>query len=178
MVAFALVIAYVKYWGWQIMTKLCLGLIYLAVIAEGLRYLIPPLGQKLWKIGIPGLDMLRDYESLYRLDLAMFFSLGILIAVFQLWVWLLQVHLFLEDPEGDEAWNSEKRVLLITWLAATILGGDAILFYVSMCQVGWGGGAISLSALVATAVYVAVLVFVSMMTIVLRRNITVLKGIE
>jgi hypothetical protein len=57
-----------------------LGIIYVAVIAEGLRRLVPPLSQKLYKL-LPGLGALKNYEATYRLDLAPFLSVIILMAV-------------------------------------------------------------------------------------------------
>src|SRR5438128_129475 len=54
---------HLKYWAWQVFTKGLLGVIYAAVIAEGLRQLVPTLGQKLYRL--PGLGALRDYEATY-----------------------------------------------------------------------------------------------------------------
>jgi hypothetical protein len=149
--------AFAVYWGWQIATKLILGLIYLAVISEGLRVLIPALGQKLYKL--PGLSPLQDFEGTYRLDLAPFFALFLLVAVFVLWGRIIEVVVSDRDPS---LWTTEERFLFV--LGCVILGADAILFFFAMTQMGWGSG-FTLSALVATAAYVGVLVFVSWMSV-------------
>ena len=75
--------AHARYWAWQVASKAILGMIYLAVISEGLRVLIPALGQRIYKL--PLLGSLKDYEATYRLDLAPFFAVFLLIGVFVLW---------------------------------------------------------------------------------------------
>lgn len=159
--------AYFKYWVWQMVTKPSLGVIYLSVISDGLRYLVPPLAQRLYKL--PGLSVLQDYEETYRLDLAPFFAFFLLIAVWYLWEKLLQLWLGWDEALDGSEWNLEAYRRLISTLGVAIVGADACLFYVAMTQVGWRGMHFSFSALVATAAYVGVLIFVSLVTVNLRR---------
>jgi hypothetical protein len=158
-----------KYWLWLFATKLVLGVIYLSVIAEGLRYLVPALGQRLHKL--PLLSSLQDYEETHRLDLAPFFALFLLIAVWYLWERVLHVWL---ASNGDIEWKPEE--LLIFTLGTVILGSDGLLFYISMTTMGWGGSIISISAFLASLAYIAVLIFVSYVTINLRDTISLVKG--
>lgn len=153
--------AYLRYWSWQFVTKFILGLIYLAVISEGLRALIPPLGQKIYKL--PLLSFLKDYEATYRLDLAPFFALFLLVAVFVLWRRIIVVWLSYEDAW---LWSQEDR--LVVGLGCLILGADSVLFYYAMTQMGWGNSVFSFSAFVAAGAYVGVLVFVSYMSVKLN----------
>ena len=153
--------AHGRYWIWQIGSKATLGLIYLAVISEGLRVLIPALGQKIYKL--PLLSRLQNYEATYRLDIAPFFAFFLLIAVFVLWPKIIAV--WLSQREADE-WSKEHQLLVV--LGSAILGTDAVLFYYAMTQMTWGASVLSFSALVATAAYVGVLVFVSWMSVKLN----------
>lgn len=165
----AVIFAHVKYWAWKAVTIVVLAPIYCSVIAEGLRMLVPALGQKLYKLPIPGIASLAQYQELRRLDLAIFLALFLLIAVWWLWEQLLRVILGSDAAFRDSGWNPDayKRVVLI--LGMIVLGADACLFYVSMVQMGWGGTRFSIPALLATAAYLAVIVFVSLVSLNLRK---------
>ena len=159
-------IARLKYWAWQGFTKPILGLIYLAVISEGLRLLVPVLGQRLSKL--PALGSLEDYETTYKLDLAPFFAVFLLIAVWHLWNKVIEFWIARDD---DNSWsNTDAHKFLVRILAFTILGADAILFYASVSQMGWSS-TFSVSALVATAAYVGVTIFVSYISLCLRKDV-------
>lgn len=169
-IRWTLVGARLKYWAWQVVTKLILGVIYIAVISEGLRVIVPALGQKLYKL--PGLGALRDYEGTHRLDLAHFLAIFVLFAVFYLWDRILELWLESDEEFDDRGWNPEAHRRLVVVLGTVILGADACLFYVAMTQIGWRGTTFSFSALLATAAYLAVLIFVSFVSINLRKSIT------
>jgi hypothetical protein len=162
-------VAHAKYWLWKLVTIIVLAPIYCSVIAEGLRMLVPALGQKLHKLPIPAFSTFGQYEETRRLDLAIFMALFLLVAVWWLWEQVLKVFLSNEDTFHDSGWNAEayKRVVLI--LGIIILGADACLFYASMVQIGWGGTRLSVPALLATAAYLAVIVFVSLVSLNLRK---------
>jgi hypothetical protein len=155
---------WVKYVLWVFVTKGMLGTIYVTVISEGLRTIVPALGQRLFKQ--PGLSFLKDYKETHRLDLAPFMAVFILIAVFYLWERILKIWL---SSDRDLTWENET--ILLMGLGSTILGADAILFYTAMAMDGWSGSMISISALLATVCYVAVIVFVSYVTVLLRSAI-------
>ena len=155
-----------KYWGWQCFTKPIMGLIYLAVISEGFRLLVPVLGQRLYKL--PGLSFLEDYEATYKLDLAPFFAVFLLIAVWHLWGKVIGFWIARDDD--DSWWNTDAHKFLVRILAVIILGADGFLFFASVSQMGWSA-TISVSALVATAAYVGVTIFVSYVSLCLRKDL-------
>jgi len=159
-------VARLKLLAWNVFTKPTLGLIYLAVISEGLRQLVPVLGQKLYKL--PGLSFLQDYEVTYKLDLAPFFAVFLLIAVWHLWAKVLE--LWISRDREDLWWDSDSHKTLVRFLAVTILGADTFLFYSAVSQMGWSA-TLSLSALVATAAYVGVTIFVSYVSLCLRKDV-------
>lgn len=149
---------------WFVFIKIPLGVVYVAIIAEGLRTLIPPLGQKLWKL--PLLTFLRDYEETHRLDLAPVMSVFIFIAVCVLWEQVLEI--WLVRQEKGSAWLLDNKAILMVSLGSLVLGADICLFYVGVVQSSWGGVSFSFSALLATAAYLGVLVFVSLQSLTLR----------
>lgn len=163
--------AWVKYWGWTLFTKLPLGLIYVLVISEGLRTLIPPLGQRLHRV--PGLAWLQAYEGWHRFDLAIPFSVFLLIAVFYLWSRIIRLWKWSDDDPN--VWFTGRESQLVTILGVIILGADAILFYTAIADFAWGGG-LSLSALIATLAYIAVLIFVSYVSVNLEDELHATKG--
>lgn len=166
----ALLCARLKYLAWQLLAKGVLGVIYIAVISEGLRVLVPALGQKLSKLAIPGAWMLAEDEAGHRLDLAHIFALFLLIAVFHLWAEVIRSWLRPDDPE-DEGFDPDNYFRLVATLAVVILGADAFLFFYSVTQMGWTGGEISFTAILVTAAYVAVLIFVSFVSVNLRQQV-------
>ncbi len=162
------VIPKVKYYAWQVFSKTFLGVLYFAIISEGLRQLVPVLAQKLYKL--PLLSFLQDYEATYRLDLAPFFALFLLIAVWFLWGVVLKIWVLEHESEQ----YSDAHRLVIATLAITILGADTYLFYAAVSQMGWSSS-FSLSAIVATAAYLGVLIFVLYVSENLRHEVQKLE---
>jgi hypothetical protein len=162
--------ALVKYVTWKAITFLGFGPIYVIVIAEGFRLLVPALGQKLHKLPIPGLAGLAQYQESRRLDLALFLAIFLLVAVWWLWEQVLKIILTTKPLYQDCGWHVDLYKRLILILGVIVLGADAALFYSAMVQIGWGGTRISIPALLATAAYLAIIVFVSLVSINLRKN--------
>lgn len=163
---FSLFIAKLKHWAWIILTKFGITLVCIFMMSEGLRMLVPALGQRLHRF--PGLQFLKDYEETHRLDLAPILALFMTIAVWHLWEKVLRMHLL--SDAIDEGWNATFYRRLVTVLGVAILGADAVLFYVASTFSGWGS-ALSLSAFAATVAYVAVLVFCVFVGIVLHKRV-------
>ncbi len=161
-------IARIKYWSWKTSSKILLGVVYFSIIAEGLRQIVPVLGQRLHKL--PGLSFLQDYEATYRLDLAPIFAGFLLLAVWSLWASLLKIWLLDDDSQQ----YSDSHKLLIATLGSTILSVDAYIFYAALSEYGWGG-MFSFSALIATAAYVGVLIFVLYVSHQLHEDLEQLK---
>lgn len=164
-------IAYLKYWCWWLLTKGGLGFIYIGVLAEGLRFLLPVFGQKLHRL--PGLGFLRNFVETATLDLAPFMAGFIWIAVMFLWATILQMWLFPNSriKEQVDAQGESNRRILVYFLGVTILFADAILFYISMTQLEWGGTGFSFSALISTVAYTAVVVFISYVAVELKEEL-------
>jgi hypothetical protein len=151
----------IKYYLWVVVTKVMIGIIYVSLISEGLRTIAPGLGQRLYKQ--PGLNFLKDYKETYRLDLAPILAAFILVAVFYLWERILKIWLSCDD---EFEWKHDT--ILVVGLGSVILVADAICFYCAVAMDGWSGSFISISAFLATVCYIAIVVFVSYITVLLR----------
>jgi len=163
--------AYLMYFLWKAVTFVVISPIYLAVIAEGLRISVPALGQKLYKVAIPGFHVFGEYVVTRRLDLAVCMALVLLFAVWWLWEQVLHVLLSTDEFLAESGWDPDAYRRLVMALGFIILGGDSALFYGAIVISGWGEGAFSLTALLATAVYLCVIVFVSLVSLKLRKRI-------
>jgi hypothetical protein len=167
-----LLVAWAKLWGFK-PVKLLIGIGYVAVIAEGLRMVVPALGLKLYKL--PLLSALKAYEGWHALDLALF--AGMLLFALSSWLWSTLLETWLYDDSSlrvsDRSAAKYERFLLV--LGGGILFSDACLFYRAMTFVGWGSKAFSFSALLSTLAYVAVLVTVCAVSVNLKRNYLSLK---
>ena len=80
-----------------------------------------------------------------------------------------------ELDEFSSRWNRSNVEALTVWLGLVIIGADSVLFYVAMTRVGWQGATFSLPAFLATLAYVAVLIFVSFVSITLSQRIVELR---
>lgn len=165
-------IAKLKSLAWNVLTLFSLGIIYWTIISEGLRLLMPVLGQKLHKASLPGFSYLDRFEATYRLDLAHGLAVFLFIATWNLWGMVLKSMLGSDEHFRRYGWNPQafKRVVMV--LGKVILCADAILFYIAMTQMGWSGTVFSIPALIATAGYVAILVFVKLVSVNLEKVAT------
>lgn len=153
----------VKLYGWKCLTFLLVCPIYVVVISEGLRIILPTLAQRLYKL--PFLHSLEYYEGAHLLDIAHFLALIIFIAVSVLWEYVIESWIY----EGIEVSQVTARMNAITgFLGFVILGADACLFYLAMASIGWGGARFSFSAVLGTLAYIAVLMFTSFMSVRLK----------
>ncbi len=165
--------AHAKYWAWKLFCIAVIGVIYVAVVSAGLRYLLPDLGQRLYKV--PGLSWMYHYENTHRLDLAHGLAVFLFIGVWVLWNRVLRLYLQPNLVLSQCRFNPEAYQRLVVTLGVVILGADACLFYCAMTQVGWRGTSFSVPALLATAAYVALLVFCSFVSCTLQQHIDDLK---
>lgn len=158
---------FLKYLLWQLLTKLVLGVVYFVLIAEGMRQVLPMLGTRLAKF--PGLSFLNDFEGLHKLDLAHVMSILVLIFVWMQWRELLLAWLSPDDQENSLGWRPRRHREISVGLGVVVLTVDAALFYYAMADLSWDGSWFSLTALLATAAYVAILIFVTLISINLHR---------
>jgi len=167
------VIARLKFVLWEIGTKLILGIIYFSIISEEFRILVPVLAERIHQL--PGLSGMADYDATYRLDLAHFMSIFMLIAVWYLWDRILQLWLNAEIGFDDLSWNQDNDISFILLLGAIILGADICLFYLAISNVSWGAATFSFTAVIATAAYLSVLLFATYISIRLRKDLRNLR---
>lgn len=169
-----LIWARLKYWTWSFMTKFLLTIVYFAFISQGLRYMLPELGLKLSKLS--GFAFLANFRATYRLDLANLLSAIPLIAVWILWHLVLEMYLAPERFEDRfHRWDVDRCKSLILPMAVIVIMADAGLFFGSFSLASWGKAQFSVAALLATATYVVLLVFVSFVSLYLSQNISDLK---
>lgn len=167
-----LIQAHVRCAAWDIASKLVLGVVYLAIISEGLRLVVPPLAQKIHKL--PGLEGLNDYEATHALDLASLFSLFLLAGVWVSWDRVLRFWLGVPLP-GHESWDSRNYQRFVVGLGGVMLATDGALFYAAICQMGWGSPSFSFNAVLATAAYLTVLIFATFVSINLHQRVQSLE---
>ncbi len=166
--------ARVKYWTWSVITKSLLTIVYFAVISQGLRYMLPDLGMKLSKL--PGFAFLANFRATYRLDLANLLTVIPLIAVWILWHLILEMFLAPECFEQRfSRWDIDRCKSLIIPMAVTVIVADTCLFFSAFSFASWGGSQFSVAALLASATYVVLLVFVTFVSLYLSQNISELK---
>jgi hypothetical protein len=154
--------ANVKYLAWHVFSKLFLGVFVIGVVSEGARRMIPSLGQKVFKV-VPIFDGID-----HRIDLAHCFALVLLLGTWWSWSGLLEAWL------GIKPYSRATTITLP--LAFVFISVDTTLFYVSTAHWSWGGSHFSGTAALATAGYVAVLVFVAFVTVQLKDELRKAKS--
>ena len=157
------------YYTWQLLTKVFLGVVYMTVISEGFRHLIPALALRLSKV--PGLSALDGFEFSYRIDLAHGFAFFMLLSVCFLWSRILVLWLEPGHHFDEIGWDDEHHVQLILTLGVIILCADACFFYIGVTQTTWGGSSFSFIAVVATAAYLSVLIWVTYVAAALHKKL-------
>lgn len=149
-------------------TKVPCGVICFFITSEGLRLTVSPLGQKLYRL--PGLSFLADYET-HALDLASCLSPLLVAGVYFSWGELLRMRLGI-GSDYQRHWHAENYRRIVGVLAAVLLASDAALFYVALVEASWQGSTFSFGALLATAAYCAVMIFVTLLNIHLKEKVT------
>ena len=162
-------IAKLKSWAWKIFTVPIIWLMYCVLISEALRYLLPVLATRIHKLPLPFVSYLRYWEGFHRLDIAHLFAILLCMAVWFLWVEILTAFLSNERSVERSGWNPDAYRCFVNLLGGVVLSCDAILFYIAVTQLDWGSSRFSFAALVATAIYLGVIVFVSFVSVKLDR---------
>jgi hypothetical protein len=168
-----LILAWARMWLFMV-AKILVGVGYVAVITSGLRTVVPALGMRLYRL--PLFSQLKHYEVWHDLDLAM--PAGILLFGLSSWIWcvLLESWLYDQNDLGASGRNATKYERCLLVLGSVILFADACLFYRAMTFVGWGGEVFSISSLICTLAYVAVLVAVCAVSVNLKRKYLSLRN--
>lgn len=163
--------AWLLYLAWSVVLKLVLCVIYFALITQGFLNVYPDTGQKLYKLPIPGFAGLEDYESTYHLRLAHCCAMVLLLLTWLSWSFLLQLHLSEELTERFRRWdwNIKQVKCVVTIGAVLVIIGDAGLFYNALQYAAFGGSEFSTFTLVASLVWVVILVLVNFISLFLSR---------
>lgn len=147
--------ARLRFWMWEFFCKVCLSILYMNLIADGAAKFAPVFAVKLAKVlpSVLGLQVSNRY-TLGHVAASIF-----LVFVWVAWHMALSIWMpFDTDREADE-WRPKWYSDVIASIAVVLMVGDCALFYYSLVQTTWSGTVFSLSALIATAVYAAILMF-------------------
>ena len=161
-VFWSMVWARTKYWTWTITTKLVITVLYLEIVSSGVINIAPDMGKRVWKI--PFFSFLNGFEIFP------------IIATWLLWSLLLSM--YLAPSRFDERFKRfglarTRQVILI--IGIIVILADGGIFCAGFSMSAWGGSKFSATAVLATALYCALLAFVSLMSLFLGDEITILK---
>jgi hypothetical protein len=162
-VTFERVGAWFVYVAYKVIVQAGMILIYIGVIADGLRRQFSAFGQKLYRV----LPPLKDFELTYRLDFAWLTAVGMAFLV--CWAWTRMIEIYLEDNLiVTHKQNREYGLTMV--LGVAVLGVDALLFYSSAAEAGWAGTEFSIGAGIATIGYLAFVVLVNFVGVTLKNK--------
>ncbi len=161
--------AQVMFWLWMFAVFSVLGIIYYAVTSEGVRSAFPTLGQKISRVPIIGLGLLKNSPSLSKLDLANVFSFALMVGVFLSWEHML---LYWIKPGAGEVygWDSHKYRTIVTALAVVIIFTDSAFFYMAVSQMSWGQASFSFKAALVTAAYLCLLIGAAIVSLNIKKK--------
>ena len=131
----ALILAYVRFWAFEIFGKVVIVIVSLTGISEGLRVVNPSFGIRVF----------------WGVDVAHLVGLIFIVGLWFLWVRLLSIWLEIEE-------RPRRHTILITCVGLAFIVVDAMLFYQGIVGMTWGGSTFSWSALLCSASYVLMLV--------------------
>lgn len=158
--------------AWKVFTLPPIMIVYIMLVAPGLRFIAPEFGVKLHKFPLPGFSYLRHYEGFDRMDLAHIFAVIMLVAV---WYFLLKLMTIVFDDKfyfANKSWNSEPYSWFVLAAGLVLLVIDCVLFYTSLTCHGsvWGGSVFSFSATLATLLYLSLNLFIVFVTFNLQHS--------
>ncbi|MEO1527977.1 MAG: hypothetical protein AAFX06_21295 [Planctomycetota bacterium] len=114
--------------------------VYLTVVADGLRASIDVFATRLNKLPVPGAGMLAQFDGFDRIDIASVTALILCVTVSYLWY-----RIFIELSGHGRFNNPDQRQMILMWffgvMAIVIIVGDALIFLAGMTgqASGWGG---------------------------------------
>lgn len=123
----------VKFWVLNAIILPALFVICMAIAARGLKDLLPVMEMRLYRLPLPFVDNLKDYEGFADLDLS-HLSAGLLfIAVSLCWKG------FIHAAKGEDANSLSLRGRSLAFylhaaIGATVLIADAIVFFVGLAS--------------------------------------------
>lgn len=159
-------LAKLKYGAWVALTGVVLVALCLPLTAEALRGLLPNLGTKLSKLAVIG--GLFSGRSMAKLDAAYVAAAAVYAVVLFFWRELLALWL---DPEAATDFHEGPYRALVTVCGLLVLAIDGALMYIAIASLNWGAVTFSLVSLLFTLTYVIGLVFASLVSMRLKKDI-------
>jgi hypothetical protein len=117
-----LIVAKVKWWGWNLLFKVLFGFVAVGIAAEGARLTVPGVAQKVYRL--PFLGFLKHYEAFYRLDLAPILALIVMVLVFMSVGAMVKFWI-----ELTPSYKPGMKDQLIFLCGSVLVLGDSYLFY-------------------------------------------------
>jgi hypothetical protein len=165
-----LAFAKVKNVGFFVAVGGVLVAICLPMTAGAARDLLPSLGTKLSKVAVIG--GLFSGPSLAKVDVAYVAAAVIYVVVLYFWRELLSLWL---DPDTATDFNEGPYKALVTVCGVLVLAIDGALMYVAVATLNWGTLTFSFVALLFTLTYVVGLIFASLVSMRLKKDIKKLE---
>jgi hypothetical protein len=162
-----LIFARLQYFAWRFISVIGFAILYAFLLSEGLRLIFAATARKLHTI--PFLSWMKFYEDLHRIDLAMILAAVLMFVILYVWERLLELMIF-EKENLLEAANDDRESSLFLYVGIVILVCDAVIFYASIVSLSWGGAKFSFTALIATAMWVGIVLVLAHLTNKLRRR--------
>ena len=156
-----------KYFAWHFATGFVLVVICMPLTSEAIRGLLPGFGARLSKTPLVGL--LFSGQSMARVDVAYVAAAVIYVVVIYFWRELLRMWL---DPDATTDFSDAPYRTLVTVSAFLILVIDGILMYVAIASLNWGTVTLSFVALLFTLMYLIGLIFASLVSMRLKKDLT------
>lgn len=127
------------FWALNAIFMPLVALVYVVVVAEGLRVQMSVFAMRLYKLPVPGAGLLRQYDGFDRLDLAVPMSLMLFVAVSYLWL-----RFWKETSISGNLGEKRKALPVFFWaqvaVALIIVLIDAGVFYMGLAaksSSGW-----------------------------------------
>jgi hypothetical protein len=163
-----LIKAKLKYWIWTLFGKVVFALVYVGILSEGFRVLVPAMARKVYRL--PFLGFLKQYTEFYKLDLAPIFALILMLAVFWLTGRMIKTWMVLRSD-----YRLSQRERIDVCFGAPLFVLDALFFYFGASHLKWGSAGLDIWVLLATVTYSLVLLYVSYVSVTLHLAIEELE---
>ena len=127
------------FWGGNLLLTPLVCVVYVTVIAEGLRQLMAVFATRIHRLPLPGAKSLREFQGWSEVDLAVVMSVLIFVVVSFVWIRIFKVLIAWSDL-ADQGRRNPLLYGVLGFIALTILVTDILLFYwglASKASSGW-----------------------------------------
>ncbi len=127
------------FWSANALAIPVIGLIAASLVAQGLRGVMPIFQLRLYKLPIPGLAAMKNYQGFDKFDIAILMSLLLFGLVSCLWCRIF-TELSGHGTISDQRIKNPIIFYLLTSIAGIIIGVDALIFFTGLlaAEAGWG----------------------------------------